>query len=170
MFAYCNNNPVNGADYNGEFFTILHTIIEELKELYYIFGTGDGTIAPVRQGDSNLTIQNSSRIKNPLFVFGYSVYLKYFSEQKDSFEGSALGIAFEWEFHNIAYDVATLGDSFGFNTESLKEQAQHADIGPTIYADSHGLASKMMCSVYRLLFPVHAMTDELIAIFNKLEE
>ena len=80
-----------------------------------------------------------------------------------AFTGSSIGVADEWIFHNIAYNV---GDIFGVQT--LAQQGQHLSVGATIYDDMTrrtGMslyASKGMIFFYVYSHPVFAIFDNFV--------
>ena len=77
-------------------------------------------------------IVNSYKVQNPTVVIGYSIHLRFFSDSKDCFDGSAAGIAAEWIVHNVGYDLTYVPSKFGV-LETTNIRAADADIGRTIF-------------------------------------
>lgn len=109
---------------------------------YDIYQIATGKIQLIDNGNG-IQINNSSTINSPLVIFGYSIYMKYFSDQKDKFTGTAGGIAAEWIGHNIAYTLLSITSIFGFGKDKL-ESAKNADIGSIIYSETR--------NAYRIAF------------------
>ena len=165
MFAYCLNNPVNMVDNAGKMGQIINAILELADDLIRVFGDGDEALQIIKS-KSNVKIQNSSLVDNPLIILGYSTYLKYFSDCKDFFDGSVLGIAYEWKLHNLAYDSALIAEDFGIDTIELQRKAKDVDLGPTIFYDNHGKFSFIMEFAFSVSFPRIAIRDALATILG----
>ena len=77
-------------------------------------------------------IVNSYKVQNPSVVIGYSIYLRYFCEHRENFDGSAAGIASEWMAHNVGHDLTVVMSVLGIGADWNK-RAKHADVGRTIF-------------------------------------
>ena len=165
MFAYCLNNPVNGTDYNGfrGFFDTLEDIVEKAKR---VLGIGDFDDLSLSEEDDSVKISNSASIKDPFAIFIYSVYVNDISEYKDQINGTSIAVAYEWIFHNIAYDAARGAELFGFDTSGLQRTVKDVNIGSTIFSDDHGYPSYVMGSTYCYASPITAFIDAVVAILG----
>jgi len=176
MFAYCLNNPANLLDPFGTIPFVDHPFTnaaieigeqigwwlkdyfdkkrEESKEIpYQSNGAGNGAQIP-----------NSHTIKDPVIMY------EYIEENRgDEITGSTTGVVFEWIVHNAVYTTGKVFSAVGFKKwgKTLVEKGQDLDVGQTIYDDSHGLASVVMWSTYRSLFPVVSIYDLIIELRDK---
>lgn len=91
----------------------------------------------VKWDSENNEIQNSFLVTNPHAVAIYSVYLKYFSDSKSHFKGSASGIAAEWHAHNLLFYGFVAFNEDGKYAQQI-HQAMHAGIGGLII-DEYGI-------------------------------
>ena len=132
MFAYCNNNPINNYDPNGDIAisTIIGIIIgvgaiaATANDAYQI-ASGDVYVDTRKTNAENVHIENSYKIISPWMRYGYSFYLNHFNaDTKDVIQGSTAGTQFEWDLHNYAAWLGVGGDS-----------AKHLDVGKTIFSD-----------------------------------
>lgn len=168
MFAYCENDPVNCKDSCGKFLEWLFWLKDAYDfccDLYYIFRADDSErVYASRNEDGSIRINNSYRIKTSTVRYCYSIYLDYFSEYRDDIGGTALGVAFEWLFHNLAYDGLSVLEFFGADVKEKKESAQHADVGYTIFSDKHKLGGVVMKVSFCLLHPISAIIDGITAL------
>ena len=86
-------------------------------------------------------IINSYKVQNPFVILGYSIQLKYFSEDKEYFSGSASSIYGEWMWHNILFDGFATADSlgihniFGYKTSDLLDNAKFVGLGHNIFEE-----------------------------------
>lgn len=102
-------------------------------------------------------IVNSYKIRDSFEMAEYAMYLMYESKYRSYFSGSIEGFLFEWDVHNIAYQLYTdLGDVTKANS------AKSLDVGRTIYADNHGYFTYAMLLAYEFQFPVQAANDRMI--------
>lgn len=123
MYSYCGNNPISRIDPNGNSFweimewigiglTFIGSVIAiafpgvgtVIGGITALIGIGIRDISLLAGGKvyyKNGTIVNSSQVVLPTSLLVYSIYLKYYSPYKDDFKGSAMGIYWEWQLHNI---------------------------------------------------------------------
>lgn len=111
----------------------------------------DVLFKPRENGDGGQVV-NSYKVQNPLVIYGYSIYLRYFSEYKNCFDGSAAGIAGEWIVHNVAYDLSFVPSKLGF-LKKQNDQAKDADFGRNIYDDGRWYVELFSSGVEFLLNP-----------------
>jgi RHS repeat-associated protein len=143
MYAYAGNNPVMNVDPNGDSFLLILLIsalivwaIQDISDIV----AGDVYFDPNRE-----EIINSYKVQNPYVVIGYSIYLKYFSENKEYFSGSASGIYGEWMWHNVIYDGLTITNFigikqiFGYETDELIKKSRFVGLGHNIFEESNRL-------------------------------
>jgi hypothetical protein len=134
MYAYCVNNPVMNVDPEGrlllEILVIVAALVWAAQDIYDI-ASGNVYFKETDNGDGG-QIVNSYKVQNPYVVLGYSIYLRYFSEHKNCFDGSAAGIAAEWIAHNIAFDATYFPSRFGL-LEKENESSRHLDLGRTVF-------------------------------------
>lgn len=132
-------------------------------------------IYQISQGELNFNpengdLNNSHKIQNPFTIYGYSLYMRYISNDKDFFEGSAGGIAAEWIWHNILYDGSYLLDKlnvkvfFGQDVEKVLGQSKTAGFGSTIFKDtvnddSRGWVVYPSLIIERMILPVSLVYD-----------
>jgi len=133
--VYCANNPVMYTDSDGDFPILIFLIaaayaIWAAQDIYDIVS---GDVYFNEAGDGG-QIVDSYKVQNPTVVFGYSIYLRYFSDSKDCFDGSATGIAAEWMVHNIGYDLTFIPSKFGY-LQNINDRAIHTDLGRTVFAE-----------------------------------
>ena len=169
MFAYCGNNPISRSDMAGNLWlsvlivTVVATTVYDISQLMV---KDDRAVTPsYTDNKESVQIANSNKIITPWVQFGYSVYLNYFSEYKDYFEGLSLGMTFEWFSHNVgAVGFTAVGAILGSdNILAYGERCKNVDIGPTIFDDSkeHGDFGTIMKAAYSVLFPVAALYDSI---------
>ena len=141
MYAYSFNNPVMYSDISGEF----PVLLTKLVVAYAIWTVVD--LCKVFNGvlsfdEETGNLNNSNKVQNPSVIFGYSLYMKYASDYKDYFEGSAGGIAAEWIWHNTLFDgsvvLSKLGiDSmFGVSVSDINNSAKTAGFGSSVFRDT----------------------------------
>ena len=70
--------------------------------------------------------------------------INYSSEFSDDIGGTSAGLAYEWEMHNIAYDLLCFLEKFGVEVEAEKKKAKDVDVGYTIFSDNHRMLSVVM--------------------------
>ena len=108
----------------------------------------NGTVSYTRRGDSH---ENST----PWVMYEYIA-----TNRGNDITGSTTGVVVEWLFHNWAYSI---GDAF--NIQSMKNPAEHVDVGKTIYSDyreGFGAAAWMSLGMklsYTFALPIHAAYD-----------
>jgi RHS repeat-associated protein len=159
MFAYCANNPVMFIDSDGDCPILIWLIVAA----YVAWGIQDicdianGEIS-VEETESGINIVDSYKVQNPSVVIGYSIYLRYFSEHKESFDGSAAGIASEWIWHNVGYDVTVIPSKFGF-LQDYNDRAASVDIGRTIFNESNWYVKYPSVVIETVLNPVAVIYD-----------
>ena len=151
MFAYCLNNPVNFTDDNGkspdwtpwgEFFEELgNWLSEQTQEDNRLIESGEVSYSKNKNNDG-AHIHNSHKIKMPWSMIKFVI-----KNRGEEIEGSTAGFVFEWYVHNVAYDITG------------SERAAHVDVGTTIWADRHGLASVGMILSYLVISPISAIYD-----------
>ena len=189
MFAYCGNNPVNYEDSSGTYHRSLDSGIRSvsyeapgtkgtaLAMHYSELGTGVNIRSisfAYTDNKESLTINNSNAVITPLEQLGHSFYLNHFSEHRDYFVGSTMGMGYEWMLHNGGYYVFDTMDRIstflGYENNSFSGLAQrcaNVDLGPTIFHDSyekHGFFSTVMkVSYIGFLWPTGAPAYDLIA-------
>lgn len=137
MLMFNHITPVMYTDYSGEFPCLISLAI-----VAYV-GWAVVDIITVAKGEihydeENAEIVNSYKVQNPTIILGYSIYLKYFSDNKGYFEGSAGGIAGEWIAHNILYDSLYIPNKLGLVDDDYLNSAMYAGIGRSIF-DEHDL-------------------------------
>jgi hypothetical protein len=87
-------------------------------------------------------LNNSDKVQNPSVIFGYSLYMKYASDYKDYFDGSAGGIAAEWMWHNALFDASSVlkkigvNTIFGENVSDIYSSAKTAGFGSSVFRDT----------------------------------
>lgn len=106
--------------------------------------------------------------------YGYSLYLNHFSEYKDYFTGSTIGMTYEWFLHNCGsagfYVAGRAMNAVGMDgTKMLEfsERCNDVDLGPTIYHDdasTKGVFSHIMKATFFFLYPDSATHD--YAVYN----
>ena len=177
MFSYCQNNPVMFCDNLGNR-PVLNTGKEETLEEYeysieqmqkdpVTFWKKKGvTIELVTEGgETTVKINNSYLITNHSDLVKYVKYVMRKSEYKDFFIGTVDGFVYEWEVHNLAYELSTF-----FGAEKYINQARSVNVGPTIYDDRHGIATDIMTSTYKLLYPASAKQDRRALLIRGIKE
>lgn len=120
--------PVMYTDRDGNF-PILILIIAAVYiawGIQDIYDIANGEIS-VEETESRIRIVDSYKVQNPSVVIGYSIYLRYFSQHRQSFDGSAAGIASEWIWHNVGFDVTFIPSKFGF-WQDYNDRAASLDI------------------------------------------
>lgn len=79
------------------------------------------------------------------------MFLRYASDHKDSFDGSAAGIAAEWNAHNAAYYWYTYVNK----DITQADRAYDADVGSTLFSEDNievKLASTVQMSPVLLIY------------------
>ena len=161
MYVYCVNNPVMHSDISGEF-PVLITIaaiaytVWAVHDIYQI-DSGNVVFKPDNEKEGGV-IENSYKVQNPTVIYGYSIYLRYFSDNKDCFDGSAAGIASEWIVHNAAFDLSYIPSKLGF-LDRQNEQAMHANFGKTVFDDGRWYVEIPSASVEFILNPYAYVYD-----------
>jgi len=135
---------------------IIAYLIWEAQDVYDII-SGDVHFDANSTGDGG-KIVNSYKVQNPSVVIGYSIYLRYFSEHKDSFDGSAAGIASEWIWHNVGYDITFIPCKFGL-LEDYNDRAASADIGRTVFNESNWYVKYPSMVIETVINPVAVIYD-----------
>lgn len=110
-------------------------------------------------------IVNSYKVQNPSVIVGYSIYLRYFSEHKNCFDGSSGGIVAEWIVHNIAFNATNIPSKLGF-WESENDSAKHVDVGRTIFEDPRWFVVDASRIIERLINPVAYYYDYYLYLFQ----
>lgn len=169
MFAYCGNNPTCRLDMSGEIWVVIVATANDINQL---LREDDKKITlTMTSKNESIQISNSTNIVTPWVQLGYSVYLNHFSEYKDYFTGSSVGMMFEWTVHNVGYYAFSVGTAVGnfanIETKRMdlwKNSCSDVDLGPTIYHDTgsgaRGLMSKAMKIGYGIMNPVFALLDK----------
>ena len=127
----------------------VHDVIEIVTEEVKFVEDADG---------NGGQIENSYKVQNPSVVLAYSIYLKYFSEHKDCFDGSASGIAAEWMAHNVGYDLTVVTSLVGIG-EDWNKRAKHADIGRTIFNEKEWYVKYPSIAIETIFNPVSVIYD-----------
>jgi RHS repeat-associated protein len=136
VYTYTLNNPINSIDKTGEFpflttILVIATVAYAVTMVEDLIDLASGEVYFEPDDDGGGQIVNSSEIINPSVTLGYSLYLRYASEYTDSFDGSASGIAAEWNAHNAAYYWYT----YFQKDEDKSLSAMHTDVGRTFFDD-----------------------------------
>jgi len=161
LYAYAVNNPVMYSDISGEF-PVLITIAAiaytswAVHDIYQI-ASGNVVFIPDDENEGGV-IENSYKVQNPTVIYGYSIYLRYFSDNKDCFDGSAAGIASEWIVHNAAFDLSYIPSKLGFLGRQ-NEQAMHANFGKTVFDDGRWYVEIPSASVEFIINPYAYIYD-----------
>lgn len=171
LYAYCGNNPVMNVDPTGNFVISIATILAAIVVVACIAATANDIYQVVQIennkdrfviGNDNIQIIDSYKVITPWVKLGYSTYLNYFKEEtKDKIEGSSVGFALEWDYHNLAYYGLSLvdgvtgifGKHFG-KIGTLLNATRSVDAGKTMFSDSHGGPSWVMWGIYYFCNPV----------------
>jgi RHS repeat-associated protein len=172
MYAYCANNPVMYSDISGEFPVLISIaaivyVIWIAHDIYQI-ASGNVEFIPDEENNGGL-IENSYKVQNPTVIYGYSIYLRYFDENRDCFDGSAAGIAAEWIVHNAAYDISYIPSNLGFSSRQ-NEQAMHANIGRTLYDDGRWYVELPTAGVEFIINPYAYVYDAYQEIKKRIGE
>ncbi len=161
-------NPVMYTDSDGDFPILILIIVAvyvawAAQDVYDIV-TKEVSFVENAEGNGGRII-DSYKIQNPSVVVGYSIYLKYFSEHKDCFDGSAGGIAAEWIVHNIAYDVTYFPSQLGFWNKANDSAAQ-VDFGRSIFNDPRWYVVGVSRAVERIINPIAYYYDYFLYLFH----
>ena len=175
MFAYCENNPIIRKDESGESWIVAIAvgiaIIATINDIYQLARKDDGAIScAYTNNNESVRIHNSDHIVTPWVQYGYSFYLNHYSEYKDYFVGTTIGMTYEWTLHNagvIGFDVAgNAMNAVGLNGGKMLEysvRCMDVDLGPTIYHDdsaTKGIFSDIMKNSFSFLYPISAFHDK----------
>ncbi|WP_162849745.1 RHS repeat-associated core domain-containing protein [Anaeroplasma bactoclasticum] len=166
LYAYCGNDPINRVDENGNWwilaFIIAVAVVATINDVCKLVA---GKVKATSTG-GNVQIVNSSEIHTPWVRLGYSFYLNHINpDTRDVIQGTSFGMEFEWFAHNVAYtglsilEYVGVDSVFGKTVESLKNEAQTVDFGPTIYNDTHDWFSFEMERAYTASNPLFALID-----------
>ena len=118
-----------------------------------------GQVTYESKGPKNgAVIYNSYQITHP------GVMADFVEDNRgDDIGGSTSGVVYEWVVHNVAYAVTNL-----LGIESMKMQAQHVDVGKTIYADQRegvvAILSFGMKASFFFLDPISAVRDMIVQL------
>ncbi len=184
LYAYCLNNPVMYIDPYGHGVITIAIVMGLAFIAGYLTGRDVGLISKGNvkaesiteaNGEQSVQIKNSYKIITPWVIYGYSFYLAHINEEtKDIIKGSAFGVAYEWELHNLAYYGFNVinGAMILFNADNTKiknkmYQAMHVEVGATIFSDKHkegldGIFSILMKFTYISAHPIIAIIDLII--------
>ena len=169
VFVYCANNPVLRVDPTGCFIKNIIKIVDFVIDAFQFYRNDDKKVKAVDNEDGTIKIKNSANIKTRTARLGYSFYLNHFSEFKDVIKGSSYGVEFEWKVHNIMFDITDSAERIGISNpkiKRIKDSSYEADIGSTIYADSHGPKSILMQAMYFMVMRLPAEIDLAISLFQ----
>lgn len=103
-------------------------------------------------------IVDSYKVQNPTVVFGYSIYLRYFSDSKDCFDGSATSIAAEWMIHNIGYDLTFIPSKLGY-LQNINDRAIHTDLGRTVFTEDDWYVRYPTLAIQIVINPITIIYD-----------
>lgn len=158
LYAYSKNNPVMYYDPSGHFLELLIGFFITFKSITAIVDTvldivklSTNEVKQNQEGSSEII--NSYEIETPWVKFFYLTGLKH--SGKIPITGSVVGVTFEWECHNIAYnilkpikDVMLLFDIENNTLNGLVDSAENVNFGSSIFSDDHGFPSACMFIVY----------------------
>lgn len=160
--------PVMYSDISGESIILailaVGLTIWTAWDVYQIY-QGELQFNPVN-GD----LENSHKVQNPATIFGYSLFLKYSSDNTEFFEGCAGGIAAEWIWHNILFDGSYLlekidiNEFLGQDVRIVLNQSKTAGFGSSIFRDTVNNDSRFWVvipslMIEKVLFPISYRYD-----------
>lgn len=139
--AYCANNPVMYTDSDGDF-PVLIAIVVAAYAVWAVYDLYKVCNNELIFNEETGNLDGSSKVQNPSVIFGYSLYMKYVSDYKDYFSGSAGGIAAEWMWHNMLFDGSSIlnmldiNSIFGESISDINSSAKTAGFGSSIFRDT----------------------------------
>ena len=181
LYAYCFNNPVNMDDQDGNWpkwlkkaakwvknkvidpiVDFCEDVVESAVTKVYNYYSALGVTT--EETTKGIRINNSYRVGGFLAKYAYSYYLNHYSEYKDEIDGSTMGMAFEWDVHNVGFYVTSIVKAVGISPgfiNDLNESTRNVDLGNTIYDDRHSV-SFLMWGLYVIFLPDYALYDGII--------
>ena len=90
------------------------------------------------------------------------MFVNHFSEGRDVIKGTSDGVAFEWAAHNVANYICKAVSLVGADVSKAIDQTNDADVGATIFSDTHKTVGTIMKISYVLSNPCSALMDALI--------